>query len=131
MLSSPAPFPYVGSYCLAEIDGEHQLARVLARRFSQQGAAFALIGFPLRDGATGNREVAEAELIDATPLTGEEQREFHELDRALYGRTQFRTEKQKREKARRDQLRQRIVYGPILDRLMRFLPRTDTSRRAA
>jgi hypothetical protein len=131
MLDSPTPFPYVGSYCLAELDGEHQLARILARRVTPDNEARALIGFPLRDGATGNREVAESELIDASPLTADEEREFHDLDRALFGRTQFRTDRQKRDKARRDALRRRIVFGPILDRLMRFLPAARRPRRAA
>jgi hypothetical protein len=124
MLASPTPYPYVGSYALLETE-RLELVRVIARR-----AAFALIAFPLRDGASGNMEVPESDLIDATPLTAEEQREFHDLDRHLAGRS-LRTPKQKREAARRDVLRLRIIHGPILLRLLRQMRAQAAMRRAA
>lgn len=132
MLSPSTPFPNVGSYALL-IDSDAdpktgvELVRILERRVS-----VALVAFPLRDGASGNKVVPVADLIDASPLTDSETREFHDLDRALFGRTRFRTPKQKQDKARRDELHSRVLYGPILDRQLRFVrAREDQQRRAA
>jgi hypothetical protein len=122
MLNQPAPFPYVGSFALFEDDdGETHLVRIQAKRPERNGATervFAMISFPLRDGASGNKVVAFDQLQDGTPLTRLEQREFHDLDRALAGRS-LRTAKQKAAKARRDALRARILAEPIMARLVR------------
>lgn len=132
MLSASTPYPNVGSYALlvdtdANPNTGVELVRILERRVSA-----ALVAFPLRDGASGNKVVAIGDLIDASPLSDSEKREFHDLDRALFGRTQFRTPKQKLDKARRDALHRRILYGPILDRQLRFArARLDPQRKAA
>ncbi|MES2137992.1 MAG: hypothetical protein V4502_13165, partial [Pseudomonadota bacterium] len=73
MLNTPAPFPYVGSYGLLETDDREsprtELIRIVFRR-----EGFTTVSFPLREGASGNREVPEDALIDGTPLTREEMR---------------------------------------------------------
>jgi hypothetical protein len=79
-----------------------------------------VIALPLRDGASGNRAVSPDELIDATPLTGEETREFHDLDRELHGRV-IRSARLKRAKERRDALRLRMIYAPKIADLLRAM----------
>lgn len=136
MLSPETPFPEIGSYALF-IDNnrapelqEHELVRIQRRWNSHRGGPFfVLVSFPLRDGASGTMVVAEADLIDGTALTREEEREFHELDLALLNRT-IRTAKQRLIKARRDALKDRMLAGPVLDRLLRFA-RAEQRRRAA
>jgi hypothetical protein len=131
MLTPGTPFPYVGSYALycdpdAEPPQADELVRINWRRSERsvgEGGRsieqeFCMVSFPLRDGASGNKTVPFADLIDATPLSSEEAREFHDLDRALFGRS-LRTAKQKREAARRDALRRRTIYAPLLERLLR------------
>jgi hypothetical protein len=118
MLNAETPFPYVGSHALLnDMDlpapQPTELVRIQWRR-----EGFAMVAFPLRDGASGNKVVPADALVDATPLTGEEQREFHDLDRALFGRS-LKTPKQKRLKARRDELKLRMVFGPMMERLLR------------
>ncbi len=116
MLTPETPFPYAGSYALlvdpdAAAPQAAELVRILARRPSEQGV-FAMVSFPLRADASGNKVVAEAELIDATPLTQAEAREFHDLDRELHGR------------------RLRMIYAPRAGELMRRL-RALKQRKAA
>jgi L-2-hydroxyglutarate oxidase LhgO len=113
MLHPETPFPYVGSYALLEHEGQNQLVRIVFRREGE-----VVVGLPLKDGASGNLRVAPDALIDATPLTAEEAREFHDLDRALAGRS-LRTPKQKAMVARRDALRRRMIHAPIVERLLR------------
>jgi hypothetical protein len=115
MLSSPTPFPYVGSYALIEHEGANTLARIVMRRADE-----VVVGLPLREGAAGNLRVSPGQLIDATPLSGEETREFHDLDRGLAGRERRNLSKAQRIRAaRRDALRRRIVFAPIMERLLR------------
>jgi hypothetical protein len=129
MLSPETPFPYVGSYALfVDPDAPPPQADELVR-INWRREGFAMVSFPLRDGASGNKTVPFADLIDATPLSSEEAREFHDLDRALFGRS-LRTAKQKREAARRDALRRRTIYAPLLERLLRKA-RAKVERRAA
>jgi hypothetical protein len=130
MLSPETPFPYVGSYALFEDPDAPppqptELVRILWRR-----EGFAMVSFPLRDGAGGNKTVAADALTDATPLTDGEQREFHDLDRDLAGRS-LRTVKQRRQVARRDALKRRAIYAPLLARLLRQARRQAETRRAA
>lgn len=124
MLTTETPFPYVGSYALLEHEGRDQLVRIQWRSESE-----IVVSFPLRDGAGGTLRVAPDRLVDGAPLTSAEQREFHDLDRALAGRS-LRTPKQKREAARREALRQRIICAPLMARLLREA-RARTDRRAA
>jgi hypothetical protein len=113
MLNSPTPFPYVGSYALIEHEGANTLARIVMRR-----AGEIVVSLPLVAGASGNLRVPADRLIDATPLTAAESREFHDLDRHLATRS-LKTPKQKAQAARRDALRLRIIYAPIMERLLR------------
>jgi hypothetical protein len=129
MLNVETPFPYVGSHALFnDLDlpapQETELARIMWRR-----EGFAMIALPLRDGASGNKIVPADQLIDATPLSPAEVREFHDLDRSLVGRS-LKTPKQKRLKARRDFLKQRMIFAPIMERLLRAA-RARTERKAA
>jgi hypothetical protein len=125
MLNQPTPFPYVGSHALAEHEGKTQLVRILAWR---PGTIedHALVSFPEMDGASGNMVVPRSALIDGTPLTAEEAREFHDLDRELFGkstgpavggdggRTRRLTPRQKARAARRDSLKSRMIWSRFL-----------------
>jgi hypothetical protein len=117
MLHPATPFPHVGSYALL-VDPDAQAPQ----------AADVVVGFPLRAGAGGTKRVAADQLIDATPLTSDETRAFHQLDRALAG-TSGRTAKQRAQRAMRDALKQRLIYAPLLDRLLRAA--AATKARAA
>lgn len=140
MLHPDAPYPYVGSYALLEHEGENQLVRILFRREGE-----VVVGLPLKEGASGNLRVDPTRLIDATPLTGKEMRDFHNLDRDLAGiearirrwaendepgRCPRMTPRQKAMAERRDALKRRVVFGPILDRLLR-VARAYAEQRAA
>lgn len=141
MLNVETPFPYVGSHALFNDPDmpkpqPTELVRILWRR-----EGFAMISFPLRDGASGNKVVPADELIDASPLSGEETREFHDLDRDLIargivavagtsGRPKRLTPRQKALKARRDALKQRMIFAPLMERLLRAA-RARTSQAAA
>jgi hypothetical protein len=125
LLSPETPYPYVGSYALLEDEGRTELVRILWRR-----EGWTMVSFPLRDGASGNKTVASADLIDATPLAFAEQKEFHDLDRALFGRSPS-TKRQKALNARRDALHRRMVWAPYMERLMRQLREREALRRAA
>jgi hypothetical protein len=93
MLRIPAPFPEVGSYALLidtnlpAVQQRAELVRVMRRDPAHGQSAVA---FPLRVGAFGNRVVGESELIDATPLTKDEERELADLQRHLAGRDRLR-----------------------------------------
>jgi hypothetical protein len=87
MLTSEAIYPYPGSYALhVDLDQPPpqpaELVRIQWRRVDAQGRGFVAVSFPQREGASGNKVVPADQLIDGTPLTTEEQREFHDLDRA-------------------------------------------------
>jgi hypothetical protein len=123
MLQSPTPYPYPGSYALyVDTDLPESEQRLELVRINWRQATIvqvlAMVSFPLRDGASGNKTVRADDLIDGTPLTAEETREFHDLDRGLAGRS-MRTAKQKAQGARRDALRKRILNAPVLARLLR------------
>lgn len=134
MLSPATPFPYVGSYALYEDPDQPapqrtELVRILARR-PDHDAAYAMVSFPLREGASGNKMVPEAALIDGTPLTDAEAREFHDLDRDLAGRT-LRTKRQKHRGARRDALKGRMIWSRYLARQLAELRRREERAREA
>jgi hypothetical protein len=110
MLQTPAPFPYQGSYALLEHEGRTQLVRIVMRREGE-----VVVSFPLRDGAGGNLRVDPAKLIDGTPLTQAEEREFHDLDRQIDGRTFSDLSKQLRVKAkRRTALKHRLIWSRFM-----------------
>lgn len=119
MLIPETPFPYPGSYALhvdtdlAPQQQQAELVRIMWRREGQ-----VAVSFPLRLNASGNKVIAADALIDATPLTAAEALEFHDLDRSLAGRS-LRTAKQKRQAARRDALKQHVVWAPHMERLLR------------
>lgn len=83
MLKVHAPFPQVGSYALLEEGGKTFLVRIQHR--DPEGQGLALISFPGSYNASGNRKVAIADLIDGTPLTDAERREYAALEGALAG----------------------------------------------
>ena len=155
MLQPDAPYPYPGSYALLSdpdlpAPQPTELVRIMWRRAERKVGKggrslereFAMVSFPLRDGAGGNKVVPASELADATPLTDQETREFHDLDRALTGRfgpsvgedggrTRL-TKRQKALKARRDDLKLRMVFAPMMERLLRTArARAAQQRRAA
>lgn len=136
MLQHETPYPHVGSYAVfidAELPPERQrpeLARIQWRREGE-----LVISLPLRDGAAGTKSIDPAQLIDASPLSAAQRREFHDLDRDLAGiearirrwaeqdepgRKPRLSPRQREMAARRDALKHRIIYGPILDRLLRL-----------
>jgi hypothetical protein len=156
MLTPETPFPYVGSYALhidmdqpapqaAELVRIHwrrtersvdRAGRSTARAVGQDGRAneteYVMVSFPLRDGAGGNKVVAAAALIDATPLDGAETREFHDLDRLLRGRSPRKGSGLARKAARRDALKARMLWAPFLARrLGEHRARQASQRRAA
>jgi hypothetical protein len=127
MLIPETPFPHAGSYALLVDPGARppqpaELVRILARETMR-----ILVGFPLRDGASGNKAVGKDDLIDASPLTPAEEREYHDLDRELRGR-EIRTPRLKKLQARRAELRVRMIYAPLMARLIR---QAATRRSAA
>jgi hypothetical protein len=140
MLSNETTFPYPGSYALL-IDEDappptpDELVRINWRQIRDSGsgaAEVAMVSFPLREGASGNKIVPFAQLIDATPLTAEERREFHDLDRALDGRDPRNFSKAQRWRAaRRDALRRRMVHAPVMERLLRTLRDHQARQRKA
>jgi hypothetical protein len=138
MLSSPAPFPFVGSYCLLDHEGETQLARIVFRRGASVGLdgrttdnGEVVVSLPLRPDAGGNLAVDPSRLIDGTALTDAEEREYHDLDRSLRG-TSGRTKSQLKQIARRDALKSRLIWSRFLDRKLRQLnPAFPRRRRAA
>lgn len=129
MLSTPAPFPHVGSFALFEdpnliaADRRAELARIIGTRLVGEGktvdselarASIAIVAFPNRLGASGNRTVPLADLIDATPLTKAEEREMHDIQRSLTGRDRL-TKKQRQKATRAAALRKRSIYAVILN----------------
>jgi hypothetical protein len=137
MLAPDATYPYPGSYALLnDLDLPYpqptELVRIMWRRVDADGHGFVAVSFPMRDGASGNKVVPAERLIDGTPLTAAEQREFHDLDRALDDRNPRNFSKRQRAKAaRRDALKQRMIWIPFLaDRLREMRQRAD-HRKAA
>jgi hypothetical protein len=127
MLQQQTPYPYVGSFALL-IDPDAaapQAAELVRIQWRREG--HVMVSFPLRDGASGNKVVPADQLIDASALTTEEAHEFHDLDRQLAGRS-LRTARQKAMKLRRDALHQRMVYEPVMLRLLRQA-RSEGDRR--
>ncbi len=115
MLRTPAPFPEVGSFALFVDTGlpaaqqRAELVRIL-RHDNINDRHFCAVAFPLRLGATGNRNVPIGELIDATPLTVPEQRELTDLQRDLRGRKRRNAIKAARSHA----LAQRLTWSVLL-----------------
>lgn len=132
MLSNETPFPYPGSYGLlidpdAPAPQPNELVRINWRR-----EGWAMVSFPLRGGASGNKVIAAGDLIDATPLTADEEREFHESDRALAGRDPRNFSKRQRWlKARRDLFRLRMIHAPVMERLMRDMRERQARQQEA
>jgi hypothetical protein len=125
MIRTPAPFPQPGSYALLVDLGQTHIVRILSR---VPDAAEAVISFPARWGASGNKTVPLADLIDGTPLTADERREmrhlFEEADALAAG---GRAHRQRLAEA--NALRQRDIHSETLERLKGTLP--SQLRRAA
>lgn len=116
MLKVPAPFPQVGSYAmfvdsnLPRDDQRAELVRIIRRPTVCDRGGDVAIALPLRIGASGNQVVDEADLLDATPLTGAEQRELTDL--LNYIRARVRPDKTKM--ARAEALRSRLVMSDVM-----------------
>lgn len=111
MLKIAAPFPQVGSYALLIDDlmpVEMQRAELV--RIMRTDVATCAIAFPLRLGATGNRNVQLDSLIDATPLTKAEERELADLQRYVAGRER----PNKAKAARCEALRTRLIMSEVM-----------------
>jgi hypothetical protein len=136
MLTPETPYPYPGSYALfidrdlPESQQHEELVRIMWRRADDDGSWVA-VSFPQRAGASGTKVVPAGELIDATPLSGPEAVEFHNLDRHLFGRTSFRSKRLKAMKARRETLHSRAVWAPHMARLLRQVRASADQRWAA
>lgn len=142
MLTPETPFPHPGSYALllAKADPRRalsaapdayeapQLARIIRTYQQRPGVVTALISLPLRDGASGNREVDLDDLTDATPLTGKEAREMIDISRELTGK---RVRDRQGKEARYAELRLRAVFAPLLELRLRKLAERDASKRKA
>lgn len=139
MLTPETPFPNVGSYALL-IDEDQplgqqraELVRIHSLRLVREGHGHpiekkATLAFPLREGASGNKTVPFAGLIDATPLTGAEAREMVDLDSELRGlKVRDRANKQ----ARHDALYSRATWAPHMQRLLDEAHNREAKRRAA
>lgn len=118
MLSTPAPYPHVGSYALL-IDPNNpvelqraELVRIIGRDHQPEFPGSRIV-FPNRLGSTGFRMVSEADLIDATPLTKLEERDLTDGLGDLRGRDKL-SPRLKAIKARTDALRHRQIYSIIL-----------------
>jgi len=84
MLRVPTPFPQVGSYALIQDEGELMLCRIVDR---DSDTGQVLIAFPERFGASGNKRVMVDRLIDGTPLTDAERREWRAAEQAIAGKS--------------------------------------------
>lgn len=133
MLAQPTPFPQVGSYGLHRVQGGTRLARI-QQRDCVGGEDYALISYPSRTGASGNLTVPLADLIDATPLTDDENREL----RALSGELPSRRAARNAAKLRLEQLANRRIFARVLQEEMirlglatRPLDASDASESAA
>jgi len=139
MLSSPTPFPQVGSYALLPVDpvsglavgADHKaatthLARIIALApvggLAVGADRQATVSLPLVPGSSGTRSVALGELIDPTPLTAEERRELDELCTrclaAASGGLDPMRNLSKRQRARFDELSSRAARAATLERLL-------------
>jgi hypothetical protein len=129
MLKTPAPFPQVGSYALFEDRRDFaQLPEMsLVRIIGLDGPASdeatrAVIAFPLRAGASGNRTVTIGDLIDGTPLTDAERAEIRTLESDMAGKARVA----KKVLARYEALRHRDIRSrTLLDQL------DEATKRAA
>lgn len=135
MLTPETPFPYPGSYALhTDLDlpapQPTELVRIQWRRVDSEGRGFVAVSFPMRNGASGNKVVPADAVVDATELSAEEQREFHQLDRGLRGRS-GRTKRQKAEIARRDALKERMIWSRFIAPKLREMRERDALRKAA
>jgi len=118
VLKTPAPYPQVGSYALTidlELPASHQHAELV--RIHRIGPVTAAISFPLRTGASGNRTIARADLIDATPLTKDEERRLTDLERDVRGRDRPNKAKVVQATALRSRLIMSAVMKTALDKL--------------
>lgn len=128
MLDSNTPFPQAGSYGLFQAAGTTELARIMSRPPATEGAEpFAEISLPLVYGASGNKRVPLADVLDGTPLTKGEEAEYRRLDRELAGQSRPNRTKH----ARLQQLRLRSIRAPMLKDLLDRLAAAHAARRVA
>lgn len=120
MLSTPAPYPHVGSFALY-IDEDRPLPRAELVRVMRRDDDLAAIAFPNRIGSSGNKLVAESDLIDATALTRDEERELTDGLGELRGRGDKLSPRLRAVKARTETLRSRQLCSIILESELKIL----------
>ena len=131
MLSSPTPFPQVGSYALLDLDGTKQLARIQSAGPDWGPEDIAFVSLPLVVGSSGNRRVGLGDLIDGTPLTPAEAEELDGLCMrglaAAHEGLHPRRNLSERQRARFTLLSDRAGHARMLDRLMEELGRRQAA----
>jgi hypothetical protein len=121
MLKTSAEFPHAGSFALF-VDStlppsqqRAELVRIQIVHFAvPPSSGLVTVTFPLRQGASGTKRVALADLIDGTPLDRDERREHADLERHLKGRTRL-TPRLKAMVFRAEKLRQRAIFSMVLE----------------
>lgn len=131
MLSTPTPFPHVGSFALyidpnlPTTQQRAEMVRIMRVEGAADGRAvaspsplsearIAAIAFPNRAGAAGNRTVPLSELIDAAPLTRAEEHALTDMLGDLRDRARL-SPRLKAVKAQADALRSRQIHSHILE----------------
>ena len=133
MLSTPAPFPHVGSFAAfvdLDIPRAEDRRAELVRIARPAGDGTVLVTFPLRTGSTGTRTVELSELIDCTPLSRDEERELTDLQRLFRGR-EPRRNKDRPAHERAEALRQRLLYSRLMVPELAKLERMAGAGRSA
>lgn len=113
MLDTPAIFPDLGSYALHQEAGTTHLVRI----HQHKAKGLVLVSYPARTGASGNRTLELADLLDGTPLNEAERAEMAALAKAVEGRR-----KSKRLEPQFDRLNallMRDFYAHVIDNLAR------------
>ncbi len=137
MLSTPATYPHVGSFALY-IDADRPMPRAELVRIMRLDAASlippapyrATIAFPNRVGSSGNKTVPMTDLIDATPLSKEEERELTDGQRDLRGRGAELSRRLRAVKLRTEALRSRQLSSIILEHELNIMrARADREAR--
>lgn len=113
MLRTPAPYPEVGAEALIVEAHRSRPVRILAR--DRVGRTpMALVAFQDRDGrygASGNKRVRLADLVDPSPLSDAEEAEYRRLDRELASKARPDARKARRLEA----LRLRSIHATRSD----------------
>lgn len=136
MPRQPNSFPFPDSFALLDEGAETQLVRIIS---AVPGTGDVFISFPLRDGASANRRIALADLVNADPLDTDEIVEMHRLDREI-GARRSRPKGTRRKpgeqpidtiESRYEWLRNRDIRSEKRKRLLEALDRREKRARLA